>query len=98
MSKRKLKKQSYSTEFKKNAVKLTLKPEATIQQVADSLGIPANNISKWRKQFGVAKEFEAAEARIDAFEENKRLQKELRELKMELEILKKAAIYFASQK
>ena len=40
----------------------------------------------------------AAEARVDAISENRRLKDENKRLKMELEILKKATAYFASQK
>lgn len=87
-----------SKEFKANAVKMTLKPGGLVQEVAKDLGIPSGYLSSWRREFLASQEAEAIEARVDTISENRRLKDENRQLKLELEILKKAAVYFASQK
>ena len=66
-----------------------------ISEVARSLDIGANLLGRWRRQF----EEEASGARltIDEKEELKRLRKEVRQLRMEKDILKKASQYFAKE-
>lgn len=88
----------YSKEFKTNAVKMTLKPGVQVQDVAKELGIPSGYLSNWRRDFMATQQAEAIETRVDAISENRRLKDENKQLKLELEILKKAAVYFASQK
>ena len=89
---------SYSEEFKANAVKMSVKPGISVATVAKELDVPPAYLSKWRRDAQDSKDIGAAEARIDAISENSRLKDEVKRLKMELEILKKAAVYFASQK
>ncbi|NRA67365.1 MAG: transposase [Pseudobacteriovorax sp.] len=88
----------YSKEFKSNAVKMSLKDGVQVKDVARELGIPSTYLSNWRKDFLSSQEAEAVEARVDAISEAKKLKEENRKLKMELEIVKKAAVFFASQK
>ncbi len=95
---RKKARNSYPLEFKKKAVLMTTKEGVTVSEVADSLGVSAQYLSKWRSELLADDEFEQAEKRLDALEENLRLKDELKRLRMENEILKKAASYFASQK
>ena len=59
------------------------------QEAARSLDVGANLIGRWRRQF----EEEASGVRLsgDEREELKRLRKEVRQLRMEKEILKKPA-------
>ena len=60
-----------------------------------SLDVGANLIGRWRRQF----EEEASGVRLsgDEREELKRLRKEVRQLRMEKEILKKASQFFAKE-
>ena len=88
----------YSSEFKSNAVKMTLKEGVQVKDVAQELGIPAGYLSHWRRDYISSQESHAVEARVDAISENQKLKDEVRQLKMELEIVKKAAVHFASQK
>ena len=97
MSKKQSRK-SYPLEFKKKAVMMTTKEGITINDVADELGISPQYLSKWRSDLLAEGEIEEAEKRLDAMEENRKLREELKQLRMENEILKKAASYFASQK
>lgn len=95
---RKKVRRSYPLDFKKKAVLMTMKEGITVGDVADELGISAQYLSKWRSELGTDGELEQAEKRLDALDENRRLRDEVKQLKMENEILKKAASYFASQK
>ena len=89
---------SYSEEFKKKAVLLTEQEGVSVGEVADQLGISAQYLSQWRSKLLKDNELENAECKLNALEENRRLKEELKVMKMENEILKKAASYFASQK
>lgn len=91
MSKRK-----FSNEFKENAIKLLTEQGLTVRQAASDLGIGVSTLDKWLKQYRdnqaggpVLKESELAEL--------KRLRKENHTLRIERDILKKAAAYFANQ-
>jgi transposase len=89
---------SYSEEFKANAVKMSVKPGVSVTQVAEELDIPMGYLSRWRREVREATDIASADARVDAISENAKLKEELKRVKLELEIIKKAAIYFAGQK
>ena len=75
-----------------------MKREWAVTQVAEELDIPVGYLSRWRRETQEAQDLAAAEARVDAISENAKLKEENKRLKLELEIIKKAAIYFAGQK
>lgn len=77
---------------------MSLKPGVSVQMVAKELDVHAGYLSKWRSEYKESEDIKAAESRIDAISENAKLKEENKRLKLELEILKKAAVYFASQK
>jgi transposase len=87
----------FTTEYKERAVKLTLESSGTVQQVADDLGIDVSNLWRWRKQFMKREAgqtaFPGSGSLRDA--EMAALNRRVRELEMECDILKKAAIYLA---
>lgn len=93
----------YTSEFKREAVKLAQSSGKPISQIAAEMGIKANTLYNWvyismKKQKPLSKAKQPATHRYKELEqENKRLQKELKRAKMERDILKKAAAYFASQ-
>lgn len=95
---RKKTRKSYPLEFKKRAVLMTQKEGITVGDVADELGISPQYLSKWRSDLLQDGELAEAEKKLDALDENRKLKEELKQLKIENEILKKAASYFASQK
>ncbi|ANO50082.1 transposase [Woeseia oceani] len=86
---------NYTEDFKREAVALVTEQGYTIAEAARSLGVGANLIGRWRRQF----EDQASGAGLagDEKEELKRLRKEVRQLRMEKEILKKASQYFAKE-
>lgn len=89
----------YTKKFKNDACELVIKDGIKVSLVAEKFGI--NNIMLYRwideyKTYGkeafVGNGYQRSE---DA--EKKKLQKELEEARMEIEILKKAAAYFAKE-
>jgi transposase len=90
----KAKQGNYSQEFRETAVQLAVAGDKSVAAVAKELGIPDWKlygwVSAWKKQHG-----KSGEKPGSAVDEIAKLKKELRQLKEENEILKKAAAYFA---
>ena len=83
-------------EFHQDAVRIALTSGLTGKQVADDLGVGMSTLKKWitvyRDTDVVSKED------LDLAQENERLRREIRLLKEEREILKKATQFFAGLK
>ena len=83
-------------EFHKDAVRIALTSGLTRKQVADDLGIGMSTLNKWitshRDTDVVSKED------LGLTQENDGLRRENRILKEGRDILKKATVFFASQK
>ena len=77
---------------------MTTEEGVFVVEVVDQLGISPQYFSEWRSQLLKDGELEETERRLDALIENRKLKEELKTLRMENEILKKAASFFASQK
>jgi transposase len=93
------KRKQYTREFKKEAIELVTKQDYTVTQAAKSLGINGNMLGRWRREY-LAKEkqaFPGTGHQPSEVEELNRLREENRRLKLEKEILKKAAAYFARE-
>ena len=84
----------YDDEFKMNAVKLSYASSKTIKDTAADLGIAESLLYNWRKKYTAAGE-KTPIATLE--EEVKALRLENAELKIERDMLKKAAAYFAKQ-
>lgn len=86
----------YTQEFKDEAVKLVTEQGYTRLRVAQTLGISPKNVNKWV----TAATGKGSDGKVTTpeQEEIKRLRKENERLKMEREILKKAAAFFANEK
>jgi len=82
----------YDEEFKKNALKLRYASSKTIREIAEDLGIAEGILYNWRKKY-TARGDKTPMATME--EESKSLRLENAELKMERDMLKKAAAYFA---
>ncbi len=85
-------KPTYTREFQENAVRLALKGEKSKAAVARELGIPEWKLRDWVRSYMKAAEKDGTKPVLDEFIS---LQKQIKELRMENEILKKAAAYFA---
>jgi len=80
----------YTEQFKRDAVKLMTERGYSLSKASEALGVSANTLSTWKKTM-VPREQSDLEA------ENARLRHEVRELRTEREILKKAATFFAKE-
>jgi transposase len=89
----------YTKEFKREAADLVEKQQYTIAEAARSLGIRANMLRRWRQESQEKKEdaFPGTGNQLGEVDELGRLREENRRLKMEREILKKAAAFFARE-
>lgn len=85
----------YPEEFRREAVALVRSSDRSRAEVAKSLGISDGALAAWVK---AAERDEAPDA-LDASEraELERLRREVKDLRMDREILRKAAAYFARE-
>lgn len=84
----------YPEEFRRQAVELMTAEKLTIAEAARRLGVDATTLRKWKKKYQPATA-PTASAPPPVEQELRRLREENRQLKMERDILKKAAIYLA---
>jgi transposase len=92
------KRKKYTQEFKESAVKLITEQGYQNTEAARNLGINPSILGRWKREFeggGVGNSDSASAKDIQA--ELTRLRKENHRLKMEREILKKAAAFFANE-
>jgi len=85
---------SFTPEFKQEAVDLCRRSGKSECQVARELGVPQSTLNRWMRQ--------AASAPLGsnsflATEELKVLRREVEQLRMERDILKKAVAFFAKE-
>ena len=97
---KKKKTQAYSEEFRKEAVRRADLPGNTNASVGEELGISAQQIYNWRRQFNrlTDKQFSKlgnVQFKKDDSDELKALKRQLADLKEENDFLKKASAYFA---
>jgi transposase len=88
---------SYTEEFKAGAVALVLDEEKTAAQVARDLDLTASALSGWVERARANRSHGKTGLTTAERAELQRLRKENRELRMERELLKKAAVFFAKQ-
>jgi len=90
-SKSKRVRRSFSEEFKIEAVKLVTEQNYKVAEAARNLGVSDNLLRRWMDKY----------AEIDdatGNEELKHLRAEIKRLRMERDILKKATAFFANEK
>ena len=90
----------YSLEFKQDATKLVLEKGYSQQQAADHLGISQSALGRWVRAERKPSANESAKKsclNLGEHDELIRLRKENEQLRMEREILKKAAVFFAKE-
>ena len=85
---------SYSNEFKEEALALISDQGYSVQEAADALGIRANLLYSWKqKQDDQVNSSVTEDERAELLS----LRKEVKTLRMEKEILKKASAFFAKE-
>jgi transposase len=89
-------KPNYNKEFIEDAVKLVISSEKPTAQIARELGVKSATLYSWVNK---EKESDAVEdiSKAELFDELKQLKKELRDVKEQRDILKKATAYFAKE-
>jgi len=93
------KRKHYSKQFKIDAVKLVTEQGYKVSEAARNLGIHHSSLRNWKKQFETDgnQSFPGKGHMTSDKEELYRLRKEVKKLRMEREILKKAAAFFANE-
>ena len=88
----------YTREFKEEAVKLITEQGYQITEAARNLGVNENMLGRWKREIEGGEEAGPGLQGGAALQaELNRLRKENKRLKMEREILKKAAAFFAKE-
>lgn len=91
---------TYPKEFKLEAVRMMESSDKPVADVARELGIRRNQLYKWKKQLEKTGDIEPAKRgrpKKSEQSDTARLEAEIRRLKEENEILKKAAVFFAKE-
>ncbi len=88
---------TYTEECRRQAVDLIATEKLPVAEAARRLGVDASTLRKWVKKYrpGVAVPSPSGPPPSPVEQELRRLREENRQLKMERDILKKAAIYLA---
>ncbi len=90
----------YTKEFRQEAVKLVIEGGLSIPEAGRRLSLASSTLSNWVRAFKSGKLAEVGKTHRllgDREMEIARLKRELAEVKMERDILKKAAAYFAKE-
>jgi len=89
----------YSKEFKLDAVSLVLEQDYSRAEAARSLGLNSNMLGRWVAEHrdGNGQAFRGNGKLTPEQEEIRKLRSQVKYLKMEKEILKKATVFFAKE-
>ncbi len=88
-------KRQYTEEFKREAVKLVTEQGYKISEAARNLGVHVSLLRRWKERLEAEEKGERLSP--DEGEELRRLRAEVKRLRMEREVLKKAAAFFAKE-
>jgi transposase-like protein len=88
-------KRSFSPEYREEAVKLVIETSRSIAQVAKELGINEGTLGNWVNTYRREHAGEEPPLSVSDRARLREVERENRELRMEVEFLKKAAAYFA---
>ena len=89
---------SFSDEFKAGAVRLVIDEGKTVPQVARDLDLTTSSVRNWVEQARTDRgKGKPGALTSEERAELSRLRKDVRELRMERDILKKAAAFFAKE-
>jgi transposase len=88
-------KKSYSPEYREEAVKLVIETSRPIAQVAKELGVQEGTLGSWVARYRRDHAGDEPALNVTDRARLRELGREMRELRMENEFLKKAAAYFA---
>ena len=87
----------FSPEFREEAVKMALDPPRPIVQVARELGLNEGTLGNWVNAWKKAHGDDEAALTVPDRARLRQLEREIRDLRMQNEFLKKPAAFFASR-
>ena len=85
----------YSEEFKLEAVQLTCQEGVSVAQVAKDLGVSANMLSRWRREYQAHSKKAFPGKGVARDQELAQLKRELGRVRRERDFLREAAAFFA---
>ena len=85
----------FSEEYKNDAVKMVVENQISVKKAAKDLGIGRITLEKWVRVY--KSKTENLAVNINEREELKKLKIENHKLRLERELLKKAAVFFANE-
>ena len=93
-------KNRYTKEFKSEAINMAVNGDLSLSEVASNLGLNYKTLYNWVKgSMPESSSTQAGKSKIKELESELRaLRRDLKRARQERDILKKAAVYFASQK
>jgi transposase len=95
------KRRTYTEEFKRDAVELSINSDKNCTEIAEDLGINYNNLIRWRKKYRdngkLAFPGKGKQKLTSEKQKIKDLENELKEIKLERDILKKAVAIFSKK-
>lgn len=86
----------YTDEFKVNIVKL-LQGGKPVKEIVSEFKVARSTVEKWNKDYESSNSFKAKDNRSESENEMIQLKKELKQLRMENDILKQAALILAQK-
>jgi transposase len=87
----------YNAEFKRSAISLVTEQNYTPEQAAKSLGIHVATLRQWVRKYRVSGKIIDPVEEADLRKRNNELEREVSRLRLERDILKKAAAFFAKE-
>jgi transposase len=87
----------FSDQYKDEAVKMVIETSKPIAEVARDLGVNEGTLGHWVNVYRKAHSDEEVPLTVTERARLRELEREVRELRMEREFLKKAAAFFASE-
>lgn len=88
---------TYNAEFKRSAIALVTEQNYKPEQAAKSLGINPATLKFWLRKYRVSGKIIDPVEEADLRKRNAELEREVTRLRMERDILKKAAAFFARE-
>lgn len=87
----------FSVEFKQQAVDLVINSGKPVAEIARDLGVHVNTLGNWVNKYKSVHAGDNSELSVSEKVELEKLRKDIHILRMEREILKKAAAFFAKE-